>query len=387
MGGKSRCPTVDIAVIARSLLFMKVLPAAGAFLISTLIGLPAIAQSVSEAPAVVVERAANTRPQMADVYVGRVEAVSTIDVQARVEGFLEEQNFTEGGLVKNDEVLFLIEPDLYQADVDKAEAELEGAKATARNAEVDLARQEDLVAKGTVSQSVYDAAEATYLADQAAVGEAQAALETAQINLGYTTIISPIDGRISKSAIDVGNLINSDSGVLVTITSTDPIYVVFYVSERDLIVKRQKGLVDENSSRLNVKLQLSDGSAYEADGKIDYISNQIETATDTIEIRAIFENLDALLIPGQVVTVTFEDPDAKEVVVVAQTAVQLDSKGHFVFVVGQDDTVERQDVMLGDQIGRDWVVTSGLKAGDPVVVQGLQKIHEGMKVKPTETQS
>lgn len=366
---------------------MKVLPAAGAFLISTLIGLPAIAQSVSEAPAVVVERAANTRPQMADVYVGRVEAVSTIDVQARVEGFLEEQNFTEGGLVKNDEVLFLIEPDLYQADVDKAEAELEGAKATARNAEVDLARQEDLVAKGTVSQSVYDAAEATYLADQAAVSEAQAALETAQINLGYTTIISPIDGRISKSAIDVGNLINSDSGVLVTITSTDPIYVVFYVSERDLIVKRQKGLVDENSSRLNVKLQLSDGSAYEADGKIDYISNQIETATDTIEIRAIFENLDALLIPGQVVTVTFEDPDAKEVVVVAQTAVQLDSKGHFVFVVGQDDTVERQDVMLGDQIGRDWVVTSGLKAGDPVVVQGLQKIHEGMKVKPTETQS
>ncbi|MEO0979962.1 MAG: efflux RND transporter periplasmic adaptor subunit, partial [Pseudomonadota bacterium] len=191
----------------------------------------------------------------------------------------------------------------------------------------------------------------------------------------------------SRSFVDTGNLVSPDSGVLATITSTDPIYVVFFVSERDLILKRQEGLIGENASALTVSLELSDGATYKANGKIDYVSNQVETATDTVELRAQFENKDALLIPGQVVTVTFQDPDANDVVVVPQTAIQLDAKGHFVFVLGKDDTVERRDVTLGDQVGRDWVVQSGLKAGDPVVIQGLQKIHEGAKVKPTETQS
>jgi membrane fusion protein (multidrug efflux system) len=217
--------------------------------------------------------------------------------------------------------------------------------------------------------------------------QAQADLDTANINLGFTTITSPIDGRISDSPVDVGNLITSNTGVLATITSIDPIHVKFFISERDLILKRQEGLVSENSSTLDVKLQLSDGASYPTSGKIDYISNEVETATDTVEMRAAFANKDALLVPGQVVTVTFEDPNASEVVVVPQTAIQLDAKGHFVFVVGKDNVVERRDVTLGNQIGRDWVVSKGLQAGDPVVIQGLQKIHEGVKVSPTETQS
>ncbi len=339
------------------------------------------------APAVLVERASNTKPGMADVYVGRVAAVSTVKVEARVEGVLESQKFTDGGLVKKGDVLFQIEKDLYQASADKAQATLDGAKATALNGKINLDRQKQLLDRGDVSQAVYDSAEADYKADQAAVGEAQADLDTAKINLGFTTITSPIDGRISDSPVDVGNLITSNTGVLATITSIDPIHVKFFISERDLILKRQEGLVSENSSTLDVKLQLSDGATYPAAGKIDYISNEVETSTDTVEMRAAFNNKDALLVPGQVVTVTFEDPNASEVVVVPQTAIQLDAKGHFVFVVGKDNVVERRDVTLGNQIGRDWVVSKGLQAGDPVVIQGLQKIHEGVKVSPTETQS
>ncbi|MEO1113715.1 MAG: efflux RND transporter periplasmic adaptor subunit [Pseudomonadota bacterium] len=347
---------------------------------------PSTAQE-SEPPAVLIERATSTKPGMADVYVGRVQAIGKVELQARVEGVLEKRAFTEGGLVKQGDTLYQIERSLYQAIVDKMKGTLECAKATARNSELDLARQKDLLAKGDVSQAIYDAAEATHQLDVAAIGEAQADLDTAEINLGYTTITSPIDGRISRSFVDTGNLVSPDSGVLATITSTDPIYVVFFVSERDLILKRQEGLIGENASALTVSLELSDGATYKANGKIDYVSNQVETATDTVELRAQFENKDALLIPGQVVTVTFQDPDANDVVVVPQTAIQLDAKGHFVFVLGKDDTVERRDVTLGDQVGRDWVVQSGLKAGDPVVIQGLQKIHEGAKVKPTETQS
>ncbi|MEM9630531.1 MAG: efflux RND transporter periplasmic adaptor subunit [Pseudomonadota bacterium] len=366
---------------------MKLFQAIWAFLISALISVPTFAQDQGQAPSVLVERAANSKPGMADVYVGRIEAVSTVEIHARVEGVLEKRDFTEGSRVKKGEVLFQIEQGLYQASVDKSKATVEGAKATARDAELELARQKDLLAKGDVAQTIYDTAEATYLADVAAVGEAQADLETAKINLGYTTISSPIDGRISRSSVDVGNLIGSDSDVLATITSIDPIYVLFYMSERDLILKRQEGLVKENSSSLSVKLQLSDGAAYSLAGEVDYVGNQVETATDTIAIRAVFKNPDALLIPGQVVTVTFDDPNADEVVVIPQTAIQLDAKGHFVFVLGKDNTVERRDVELGNQIGRDWAVTSGLKVGDPVVIQGLQKIHEGVKVTPTETQS
>ncbi|MTI43262.1 membrane fusion protein (multidrug efflux system) [Roseibium hamelinense] len=357
--------------------------------VTTMLALPlsAPATSQEQPPAVLVEQASNMKPGMADVYVGRVEAVNSVDIQARVEGFLETQNFIEGGLVKKGDILFQIEQGLYQATVDQAKAGLEGATATARNAQLALARQKDLLARGDISQATYDAAEATYKSDEAAVGEAQASLETAKINLGYTTITSPINGRISKSAVDVGNLVSTTSGVLATITSIDPVYVSFFISERDLILKRQEGLIGENSSTLNVKLRLSDGASYDANGTIDYISNQVQTATDTVEMRASFANNDGLLVPGQVVTVTFEDPNANEVVVIPQTAIQLDAKGHFVFVVGTDDTVERRDVTLGNQIGRDWVVSSGLKAGDPVVIQGLQKIHEGVKVTPTETQS
>lgn len=361
-----------------------------ALLMTALLVLPpatAEAQSDTTPPSVVVQKALTQKPGLTDSYVGRVEAVSTVDITARIDGTLDARKFVEGGLVKAGDVLFEIERDYYQALVDQSTATVSGAQATAQGAKVDYDRQVALLQRDDVPQSTVDSAEATLGADQAAVSEAKAELEQAKINLGYTTITSPIDGRISKSSVDVGNLVSSDSGVLATITSVDPIYVSLYVSERDLIQKRQQGLVGQNTSKLNVRLELTNGATYAKPGTVTYISNEIEAATDTIEVRATFENSDALLIPGQVVKVTFEDPDAKDLVVVPQTAIQLDQKGHFVYVVNSDNVAKRQDVTLGAQTGRDWVVSSGLKAGDPVIVQGLQKVREDEKVTPTETQS
>lgn len=345
------------------------------------------AQNSSSPPSVVVQKAQTQKTGLTDSYVGRVEAVSTVGITARVQGTLDARKFTEGGLVKKGDVLFEIERDYYQSLVDQSTANVSGAQSTAKGAKVEYDRQVALLQRDDVPQSTVDASEATLGADQAAVKQAQAELEQAEINLGYTTITSPIDGRISKSNVDVGNLVGTNSDVLATITSVDPIYVSLYVSERDLIRKRQEGLVGQNSSKLSVQLGLSSGTTYPQSGEVSYISNQIDSATDTIEVRATFSNPDGLLVPGQVVTVTFEDPDAKDVIVIPQTAIQLDQKGHFVFVVNSNNIAKRQDVTLGAQSGRNWVVSSGLKVGDAVIVQGLQRVTEDEEVTPTESQS
>lgn len=345
------------------------------------------AQNSSSPPSVVVQKAQTQKTGLTDSYVGRVEAVSTVGITARVQGTLDARKFTEGGLVKKGDVLFEIETDYYQALVDQSTANVSGAQSTAKGAKVEYDRQVALLQRDDVPQSTVDASEATLGADQAAVKQAQAELEQAKINLGYTTITSPIDGRISKSNVDVGNLVGTNSDVLATVTSVDPIYVSLYISERDLIRKRQEGLVGQNSSKLSVQLGLSSGTTYPQSGEVSYISNQIDSATDTIEVRATFSNPDGLLVPGQVVTVTFEDPDAKDVIVIPQTAIQLDQKGHFVFVVNSNNIAKRQDVTLGAQSGRNWVVSSGLKVGDAVIVQGLQRVTEDEEVTPTESQS
>ncbi|MEX3012068.1 efflux RND transporter periplasmic adaptor subunit [Hoeflea sp. TYP-13] len=318
-------------------------------------------------------------------YVGRIQAVSTVNLEARVEGVLEKRNFQEGGLVKKGDLLFVIEKGLYQASVASSKAQLEGAQATLKNSKVELGRQKILLEKGDVAQSDYDSAEATVGSNEASVGEAQASLDTANINLGYTDIYAPIDGRISKTSVDVGNLVNTNTGTLATITSVDPIYVSFYMGEKDLIEDREKGLIGNDSAALNIKLTMADGSPYTSTGSISYVGTTVEQASDTIEVRATFDNPKNILIPGQFVNVFVEDAQPKSTLVVPQSAVQLDSKGHFVYLVDSADKIERRDVKLGKQAGTVWEVSSGLEEGEKVVVQGLQKIHPGVVVNPVET--
>ena len=202
----------------------------------------------------------------------------------------------------------------------------------------------------------------------------QANLETADINLSYTDINSPIDGRISKTNVNVGNLVDSNTGTLATVTSVDPIYVSFYMGEKDLIKDREAGLIGNDSSTLQVSLTLTDGTKYPSEGKISYVGTSVEEGSDSVELRATFDNPKNVLIPGQFVNVSVKSENQTAVAAIPQPAIQLDSKGHYVYVVGADNKVERRDVVLGRQSGTLWEVTSGLKDGEQVVVQGLQRI-------------
>ncbi len=358
----------------------------GIFLLATCVG--GMAQTTkTTVPSVVVAKIGSQIIKNKKTYIGRVEAVHTVALQARVDGFLEKKNFEEGGFVKKGQVLFQIEKEPYQASVDKAQAQLDGAQATAENSALNLKRQQILVKQDDVSQATVDEAVATLAADKALVGEAKADLETAKIDLGYTDVVSPIDGRISKTSVNTGNVVGTTSGALATITSIDPIYVSFFIDEKTLLEEKKQGLIKEAASTLKINIALADGTIYDKVGQISYVGTEVDATSDTIELRGTFTNADSILIPGQFVTVRLVDPNAKPVVTVPQTAIQLDSKGHFVFVVGSDDKVARRDVVLGEQLAQSWVVKSGLKEGESVVTQGLQKVHDGATVKPVSSQS
>ncbi|MDP5217090.1 efflux RND transporter periplasmic adaptor subunit [Ruegeria sp. 2205SS24-7] len=335
-------------------------------------------------PGVVVARVSSAVVQPADAYVGRVIAQQRVDLQARVEGILQEVNFTPGSLVSKGDVLFRIEQDIYAADVASAKASVTGAEATAKGSDIILKRNQNLLEKGDVPQSVVDAALAEYGQDLAAVEEAKAALKLAQINLGYTEITSPLDGRINWSSVDVGNVISADSGVLATVSSVDPIYVSFFVSENVLIDEHKKGMIADNQITLKARIHLSDGSDYGTDGQVIYVGTQVRQDTDTIELRASFANPDGALLPGQFVSAYLEDASAAPSLTVPQSALQLDKDGHFVFVLDDKNVVHRQNVETGQQIAGAWQITSGLKEGERVVVQGLQKIHDGASVTPVD---
>ncbi|WP_169054301.1 efflux RND transporter periplasmic adaptor subunit [Nitratireductor sp. XY-223] len=364
---------------------MKLFAGLGTLLILAFAPAHSAAQDTSETkPNVTVATVVSQQSGNRGFYVGRVEAVSTVDLQARIEGVLEQRNFTEGGTVKEGDLLYVIEKGLYEASVASAQATLEGAQATLKNATVELERQKFLLDKGDVSQSTYDSAAATVGVDQSKVDQAKASLDTANINLGYTEIYAPIDGRISKSNIDVGNLVSSNSGTLATITSVDPIYVSFYMGEKDLIADREKGLIGTDSAALKISLTLASGDPYESTGSVTYVGTAVEEASDTVEVRATFDNPKNVLIPGQFVNVTVAEAQPQQVLVVPQSAVQLDSSGHFVYLVDASDKIERRDVKLGRQVSGLWEVTSGLEEGDKVVTQGLQRISPGVTVNATE---
>ncbi|MEM9632254.1 MAG: efflux RND transporter periplasmic adaptor subunit [Pseudomonadota bacterium] len=346
------------------------------------------AQDTSAQPQkVTVAKVSTITADNASRYVGRVEAVSTVDLVARVEGYLDKRNFTEGGTVKKGDLLYVIEKDLYQASVDQSKATLEGAKATLENSQIELERQRQLLAKGDISQANFDKQKATTATDQANVDGAQANLDTADINLGYTEIYSPIDGRISKTNVNVGNLVDSNTGTLATVTSVDPIYVSFYMGEKDLIKDREAGLIGNDSATLKVNLTMANGTQYPSAGKVTYVGTTVDQSSDTVELRATFDNPKNLLIPGQFVNVTVEAADPAKLAAVPQTAIQLDAKGHFVYVVDSDNKVKRQDIQLGRQSGSLWEVKSGLKEGEQVIVQGLQRVKPDMTVAPVEAKS
>ena len=344
----------------------------------------AAAQSApADAPSVIVAAVERREVTPSFVFVGRVEAAETVDLVARVEGFLERRGFREGGDVERGDLLFLIEQAPYRIAVEQREADLAGAQATLDNAQGDFARKEALVERGTLAPSALDEARAALGTARAGVQQAQAALRRARLDLSYTEVASPIAGRASRAAFSVGSFVRPNGGVLATVTSIDPVHVTIAVPERDLIEARRQGM-DLDDPPVAPSLRLSDGSDYEHPGDFDYVEPAVDRATDTILARAVFPNPDGVLLPGQFVTVIVREKQPLSTLVVPQAAVQRDRQGRFVLVVDRADRVEVRRVALGDRAGADWTVSDGLAEGERVVVQGLQKIRPDMVVNPVE---
>jgi membrane fusion protein (multidrug efflux system) len=316
-------------------------------------------------------------------YVGRVEAVQAVDLRARVEGYLEQVKFKEGGNIHAGDLLYLIEQAPYEAAVAEARAKVARAEASLRNARQYLERVR-AVRAGAVSATDLDASVSAELEAKAQLQEEEANLKKAELDLGYTTIIAPINGRIGRTAYTQGNLVGPNSGRLARIVQLDPIRVVYSVSENDSMVTRMAnaGSKQKERCRLVFRIRLPGGQMYPVEGRIDFVDNEVEPNTGTIAIRAVFDNEGGVLLPGQYVTVLVSCGEGRRLPVVSQSAVLQDREGRYVFVLDDQNRVQQRRITTGAALGTDWVVASGLVAGETIISQGVQKVRPGQTVKP-----
>jgi len=338
----------------------------------------------SPPPAVTVTPVGEVAVANSSQYIGRTEAVSVVDLRARVTGFLMQRNFEEGRDVRKGDLLYVIEQEPYQAAVDVAEAAIGQTEATLANAEKYLQRVNRVTGSGGTSEAALDSAERTVLESRALLKERRAQLTQARLNLGYTEIRAPISGRIGRTSVHVGNLVGPDSGVLATIVQLNPIWVSFPVSDRDYLELQKKSGGSPSLSALVPTIRLVDDSVYPHPGKIDFQDNRVDKATGTIMLRATFPNPTLLLRPGQFVTVTQSERAVAQRLVVPQSSVQRDQVGPYVFTVDPNRKVaEIRRIVLGDEHGTDWIVRDGLTSGEWVITDGIQKVTAGAEVVPS----
>jgi len=317
-------------------------------------------------------------------FVGRIKATNTVQLRARVEGFLEKVLFTEGQDVKAGELLYQIEKTQYQASVDQASANLAAAQAQELNAQLQFNRSAQLIKNQSVAQATLDQNRANLESAKATVLQAQAALKVAQENLGYTDILAPVDGRIGLTAYTMGNLVNSASGVLATIVSQDPIYVQFPVSVRELDdIRAARKQENGTLIKIEVLVRQSNGRQYGHPGVWNYTDTQVDQQTDTLIMRATLPNPERQLTDGEFVTVEVKERQQQPRLVVPQAALQADQAGDYVLVVNGEHKVEIRRVKTGETSGADVVVLSGLKEGEQVIVDGVQKVRPGQVVDAT----
>ena len=337
------------------------------------------AQPSQPAPQRVGTVTAERRPitRAAD-FVGRVEAIDRVDVRARVTGFLDKVLFKEGEIVKQGQSIYQIEPDTFKAAETRARGTLFEAQARYQNAVAQRERTEELVKTSAAARSKLDQQIAAEKAAQGEVVVATAHLETAKINLGYTTIISPITGEIGRTNVTAGNVVGPDSGVLTTIVSRDPMYVTFPVSQREFL-KVQRAEQQTKKEELAVRIRFADGSVYPKAGQINFVDIKVDRPTDTVTVRATFPNPTGALIDGQLVRVAVTTGKPEERVLVPQAALIVDQQGPYVFVVENDKAAVRR-LRLGGDSGADAIVDDGLKGGEQVVVQGMETLRPGAAV-------
>lgn len=315
-------------------------------------------------------------------FTASVEPIENVQVQARIQGFIEEVLFTPGAIVNAGDELFKIEPNQYAAEVSAAEASLAQAEAQRVRAESEANRQQALVSRNATAEVNLEQARADFQVAEANVQAAQAQVDLAKINQGYTTITSPITGKIGQALITKGNFVGPSAGPLAQIVQLDPVRVVFSIPEQFLLDMQQSGIAKTGADSVNFNLALSNGTPYPQTGTLEFVDNQVDPATGSVAIRIVYDNPEGLLLPGQFVTMMIAEKDLTELPVVPQTAVLQDREGRYVFVVNDDNTVTQTRITTGPRVQTGWAVTEGLKGGELVVVQGVQRLQNGMTVTP-----
>jgi membrane fusion protein (multidrug efflux system) len=356
------------------------------------IGMPSAsrAQPAPAGPPAVGVVAATKRPIIeTNEYLGRIESPNRVSIVARVTAFLEKRVFTEGAEVKQGDELYKLERGPFEADLASKQAQVAQLQATLENAKLTTGRAQALLGGPAGQQSTYDAAVATQRSLEAQVQAAQAQVQSSQINLDYTDIRSPIDGKIGRTAVTEGNVVSPGSGVLTTIVSQDPMYVTFPVSLREALSLRERYAPRGGFDAVVIKLRLPDGRLYGQTGKLNFIDNTIAQNTDTIALRGVIAN-PALpsfagvreLTDAEFVTVLLEGAQPVEVLAIPRSAVLSDQQGDYVFTVGADNKAEQRRVQLGQSTTTVASVISGISLGDKVIVEGLQRVRPGQVVAP-----
>jgi membrane fusion protein, multidrug efflux system len=345
----------------------------------------------SGAPAVGVVRAARQQITQSDEFIGRIQAVNRVALVARVTAFLEKRQFVEGSEVAKGDLLYQLEQPPFQALVDAGKASVAQLQAQHQDAQLTLERAQALLRGPAGQQSNVDTALANERSLAAQIAGAQAQLQTAEINLGYTEIRAPIDGRITSTAVTEGNVVSPTSGTLATIVSQDPMYVIFPISLRAGLDLRARYAKVGGFDAVVIKLRLPDGQAYAQDGKLDYVSPTVAENTDTITARGVIPNPvspdmkasqpgSRELTDGEFVTVMLEGVQPIAVLAIPRAAVLSDQQGDYVYVVDAQNKAQIRRIQLGQSTPSTAVVTNGLTEGELVISEGLQRVRPGEPV-------
>jgi membrane fusion protein (multidrug efflux system) len=326
-------------------------------------------------------------------FLGRIEATNRVNIVARVTAFLENRLFTEGTEIKKGDELYRLERGPFEADLASKKALVAQLEATLENAKLTTERARTLLSGPAGQQSTYDAALANQRSLEAQVQAAEAQVQSSQINLDYTDIRSPIDGKIGRTAVTEGNVVSPGSGVLTTIVGQDPMYVTFPVSVRQGVELRERYATRGGYNAVVIKIRLPDGRLYDQSGRLDFVNNTIAQSTDTFTLRGVIPNPPLHdpsitggpvreLTDGEFVTVLLEGVQPVEVLAIPRAAVVSDQQGNYVFTIGPDNKAEQRRIQLGQSTSTLASVISGLAPGDKVIVEGLQRVRPGQPVSP-----
>jgi multidrug efflux system membrane fusion protein len=356
-------------------------------LATPLAGCKSTADKKAASPATVEVAAVEAKPiRLSDEFNGRVVSINSVDMRARVTGYVDEVAYREGDSVKRGDLLFVIDPRPFRDALDSAMANLEREQAAATFANIQEKRAQRLNASEAISQEEYQNRDSDLSQSTARVHEAESAVATAKLNLSFTEVRSPIDGRTSRALLTRGNLAQADQTVLTTVVSQDPIYVYFDCDEQSYLRFQDREHRASGVSSANpVRIELANEKGFPHVGRIDFLDNELNPSTGTIRARVKLSNPDHLLAPGLYARVRLESTRAVEALLVDDKAILTDQDQKYVYVVGPGNLAQRKDIVTGGMADGLRLIQSGLAPGDKVIVSGLQQIYvAGTPVTPTQ---